>query len=191
MKKIGNAVDGDQNTLPKNSSQTKASKHHFFKSKTFLSASFITSIFLVSVTNVISSDLAKINSNIFFIVLPSVLSILSVRLMIKHPSERTLLFGFVLFSILSAIAETLFIVYESVLQINPFPSIADGFWLIGYLALFAFFVLYLRPLRHIIPKKIIIFATIVSVGFLIPTVHSFLVIFYGSIIERSIESKKI
>jgi len=68
------------------------------------------------------------------------------------------------------VAEILFIIYESVLQVNPFPSIADGFWLTGYLALFAFFILYLRPLRKIIPRKIIIFATIISAGFLIPSV---------------------
>jgi signal transduction histidine kinase len=163
-------VDDNPNAISRNGPQTVASKYRLFKSKKFLSASFITSLFLVTITNTINSDIAKINSNIFFIVLPSVLAILSVKLLIKFPSERILLLGFALFSVLSAIAETLFIIYESVLQVNPFPSIADGFWLTGYLALFAFFVLYLRPLRRIIPKKIIILATLVSAGFLIPSV---------------------
>jgi len=170
VKKNSNVVDEDQNARSRNNPQTVASKYNFFKSTKFLSVSLVLSIFLVTITNVINSDLSKTNSNIFFIVLPSVLSILSVRLLLKSPSERILLLGFVLFSVLSAIAEILFIVYESVLKVNPFPSIADGLWLTGYVALFAFFVLYLRPLREIIPRKIILFAIVVSVGFLIPTV---------------------
>ena len=170
MKKNSNVIDDDQNTRSRNNPQTVASKYNFFKSTKFLSVSLIIGIFLVTITNVINSDLSKTNSNIFFIVLPSVLSILSVRLLLKSPSERMLLLGFVLFSVLSAIAEILFIVYESVLKVNPFPSIADGLWLTGYVALFAFFVLYLRPLREIIPRKIALFAIVVSAGFLIPTV---------------------
>ena len=170
MKKNSNVVDEDQNARSRNNLQTVTSKYNLFKSTKFLSVSLVLSIFLVTITNVINSDLSKTNSNIFFIVLPSVLSILSVRLLLKSPSERILLLGFVLFSVLSAIAEILFIVYESVLKVNPFPSIADGLWLTGYVALFAFFVLYLRPLREIIPRKIVLFAVIVSTGFLIPTV---------------------
>jgi signal transduction histidine kinase len=147
-----------------------ASKYHIFQSKGFLFASFVTSIFLVTLTNVINSDLAKTNSNIFFIVLPVILSILSVRLLIKFPSEKTTILGFVLFSTLSAIAEIIFIIYESVLKVNPFPSIADGFWLTGYLSLLGFFVLYLRPLGKLISKKMIILSVFISVGFLIPSV---------------------
>jgi len=163
-------LDEEQNSASSNSPQTTVSRYNVFKGKKFLSGSFIVSIFLVALTNTLNSDISKLNSNIFFIVLPSILAILSVRLLVKFPSERILLLGFALFSVLSAVAEILFIIYESVLQVNPFPSIADGFWLTGYLALFAFFVLYLRPLREIIPRKIIIFATIISAGFLIPTV---------------------
>ena len=168
-KNLGKAI-GDDNAVFQDSSQTVTSKFSLFKSKKFLFASFITSVFLVTITNVIGSDLAKTNSNIFFIVLPSILSILSVRLLVKFPSERMLLLGFALFSVLSAIAETLFIIYESVLKTTPFPSVADVLWLAGYLALFAFFVLYLRPIRQIIPKKVIVFSIIISAGFLIPTV---------------------
>jgi signal transduction histidine kinase len=155
----------------KDNAEATPSKYKIFQSKGFLFASFIISIFLVTLTNVISSDLAKTNSNIFFIILPAVLSILSVRLVVKFPSKRTMLLAFALFSILSAIAEDLFIVYESVFNVNPFPSIADGFWLAGYLALSAFFVLYLKPLRKTIPKKVVILASLVSIGFLIPSVN--------------------
>lgn len=160
----------DENQSFTSSQQNMSPRYNLFKNTKFLSGSFITSIFLVALTNTLNGDIAKTNSDIFFIVLPTILAIISVRLVVKFPSERILLLGFALFSVLSAVAEILFIIYESILQVNPFPSIADGFWLTGYLALFAFFVLYLRPLREIIPKKVIIFATVVSAGFLIPTV---------------------
>ncbi len=146
------------------------SKYKLFQNKKFLFASLISSVFLVTLTNVIGNDLSKINSNISFIVLPAILSMLSVRLVVKYPSERTLLIGFALFSVLSAIAEDLFIVYESVLDTSPFPSIADGFWLTGYVSLFAFFIIYLKPLKKIIPKKVVALAVLVSVAFLIPSI---------------------
>lgn len=146
------------------------SKYKIFQNKKFLFASLIGSVFLVTMTNVIGNDAAKLNSNISFIVLPAILSILSVRLVVKFPSERRLLIGFALFSVLSAVAEDLFIFYESVLDTSPFPSIADGFWITGYVSLFAFFIAYLKPLKKIIPKKIVVLASLVTAGFLIPSV---------------------
>lgn len=139
-------------------------------SKWFLFILFITSIFLVTLTNVIDSSLAKTNSHIFFLVLPTVLSILSVRLVVKFPFERTMLLGFALFSVLSAIAEGLFTFYESILKVHPIPYIVDEFGLSGYLSLFAFFVLYLKPLRKTMSKKVVIPASLTSIGFLIPSV---------------------
>lgn len=161
-------LDDKQNSNLKDT--TSETRFHLFQNKRLLFSALVSSVFLVTLTNVIGNGFAKTNSNIFFIVLPAILSILSVRLVIRYPSQRILLIGFALFAVLSAVAEDLFIVYESVLNVNPFPSIADGFWLTGYLSLFAFFLIYLKPLKKIIPKKVVILSVLVSVAFLIPSI---------------------
>ncbi|MDE1842240.1 MAG: hypothetical protein KGH95_01165 [Thaumarchaeota archaeon] len=142
---------------------------HFTKQK-LLFVAILASVFCVTISNAINSDAARLNSNIYFIVLPAILSITTIRLVAKIPSHRKLFILFALFAILSAVAEDVFIIYESVLKVNPFPSIADGFWLTGYVSLFMFFVAYLFPLRKTIPKKIFMLALAISVGFLIPNV---------------------
>ncbi len=51
------------------------------------------------------------------------------------------------------IAEMLWIVQELYLKIDPFPSAADIFYLIGYPFLLMFFIAYLQPVRSAIQKK--------------------------------------
>lgn len=68
-----------------------------------------------------------------------------------------------------AIAEVLWVVYESVLFIDPFPSVADFFWLSGYVFGAIFLFRYLAPIRKAASSSIKIIATVITLAYLIPT----------------------
>lgn len=69
------------------------------------------------------------------------------------------------------IAEMLWIVQELYLKIDPFPSSADIFYIVGYPFLLMFFIAYLQPLRSAITKKMFIAASSFAIGILIPSLH--------------------
>lgn len=65
-------------------------------------------------------------------------------------------------------AEQMWNLYEHVLFIDPYPSIADLFYIIAPIFMFISLVIFLKPLRDHIKKKHIAFAIIVSTSILIP-----------------------
>jgi len=69
------------------------------------------------------------------------------------------------------LAETSWTIYELVYKQNPFPSIADVFYIIGYPLFFGFLIYYLKPVRKAISRKMILAAIIISAGVVIPTIY--------------------
>ncbi len=60
---------------------------------------------------------------------------------------------------------------ELVYKINPFPSIADAFYLIGYPFLFCFLMYYIKPVKRAITKKMVVTAVSISIGLAIPSIY--------------------
>ena len=69
------------------------------------------------------------------------------------------------------IAETTWTVNEIVYRISPFPSSADVFYIAGYPFLFLFSILYLKPFRKLISKKLVISTTLIAISVLIPNLY--------------------
>lgn len=69
------------------------------------------------------------------------------------------------------IAETTWTVYELVYNVNPFPSIADVFYLMGYPFMFGFLIYYLKPVRRAATRKLIITAIGISATIAIPSIY--------------------
>ena len=69
------------------------------------------------------------------------------------------------------LAETLWTVFELAYNENPFPSVADVFYLIGYPLFFAFLVYYLKPIRNAISKKMLVTAIIISASVAVPSMY--------------------
>jgi signal transduction histidine kinase len=143
------------------------------RSDSILIAALCAGVFSVIFSNLLGSEIAKQNSNIWFVVTPFLFAILSFNLIRKRSltrMEKSLLSFIVIFAVFRAAAEDIWIYNESVLKINPFPSIADFFWLAGDMFLFAFLLIYLKPIKNQISKKIKISAFLMSMLFLVPTV---------------------
>ena len=69
------------------------------------------------------------------------------------------------------IAETTWTIYELVYHLNPFPSEADIFYIVGYPFLFLFSIHYLKPFTKLISRKMIISASLIAVSVLIPNLY--------------------
>lgn len=76
---------------------------------------------------------------------------------------------FTLFAFSWFTAEQVWTVYEQIYEIDPWPSLADFFYISGYPLLFSFSIFYLYPLRKAISKKLVILSLIISVTVLVPT----------------------
>ena len=80
------------------------------------------------------------------------------------------------------IAETTWTVYELGYHVNPFPSFADVFYIAGYPFLFLFSILYLKPFKKLISRKMILLTSLIAVTVLIPNL-------YMTVQNNSAESK--
>lgn len=66
------------------------------------------------------------------------------------------------------IAEQIWTLYVA-LKVDPFPSEADFFYLAAYPFYTAFVLYYVLPIKKFITNKVIIFSTVISVTFLLPS----------------------
>ncbi|MBN4046202.1 hypothetical protein JYT57_00830, partial [Nitrosarchaeum koreense] len=102
------------------------------------------------------------------LVLLGILSLLKSKIITNLP-RISLIFLVLSFSF-SFGAEQLWNLYEHVLDIDPYPSIADFFYLGAPILMFFSLVLFLKPLRNQISKTNVFFACAISATLLIPTV---------------------
>lgn len=79
------------------------------------------------------------------------------------------------------VAEMIWFGYDMILNIDPFPSLADYFYILGYPIFFAFSILYLKPVWAGITKKILILACGISFTLIIPGIMIGLDAFSGDI----------
>jgi len=109
--------------------------------------------------NYFGEDYATWTSDILNLIITVPLVIVSILLIIRERAQgdfgRAWIF-FASFVILWFIAERIWAVYELVYKINPWPSEADVFWLVGYPLYFIFTAYYLKPFKNMISAKMMI-----------------------------------
>ena len=141
--------------------------------------SFITTLLLVILVYVINyfySENFSIFDNISLIlytIIPASMIIVSVWAIrteqIKSIPKKSLIFLSLAF-VSWFLAEQIWMLYDYVFQIDPFPSIADIFYIAAPFLMLTSLLLFLKPLKNQISKKMLIVGTCCSVLLLIPTV---------------------
>jgi signal transduction histidine kinase len=127
-------------------------------------------LILMVMINLFDPGSSQALGNLYFIVVPSIFTLLSIFLAIKAPpQERKILWVFAAFAVFRTIAEITWVVFESVLFIDTFPSIIDFFYLAGYFFILVFLFQYLAPVRRAMSNQVKIIATVVAMAHLIPT----------------------
>ncbi len=114
-------------------------------------------------------------STLSYVVIPGSFAAISAYVGISEWRERSqnkfAMIFFAIGAICLFVAEEIWQTFEIVLEQDPFPSIADVFYIASYPFFIGFLILYVKPLKQHITKKIILFSIGVSLLFLIPTLH--------------------
>jgi len=136
----------------------------------FLAVSLFAIAFGIIIANMISEDASVVFSDLAYIVTSGSFLIIALVISVKTGGIGDHGKSWILLAIFAAswfTAEMIWNVNELILQIDPYPSGADFFWLIAYPFYFGFLIFYLKPFRAAISKKIIVSTSIISILFLI------------------------
>jgi len=130
--------------------------------------------FIMIFASFIGKDVAKQVENWILVPVLGAAVMLSIIFAIRSGAKGSHGKAWILFSIAMVtwfIGEQVWFVYELVYNENPFPSLADFFYLTGYVFFFAFSFYYIKPVKKAVTKKIVGTAIAISAALLIPTVY--------------------
>lgn len=124
---------------------------------------------------VLDDEQFSVVSTILFVIIPAIFVILSSYTAVKEWKNKTQnKIAMIFFAggvVCWFIAEQMWLVLSIVFKLDPFPSIADIFYILGYPSFVVFFILYLKPLKSNITKNIFLFSGTISLIFLIPALY--------------------
>ncbi|PJC51216.1 MAG: two-component sensor histidine kinase [Nitrosopumilales archaeon CG_4_9_14_0_2_um_filter_34_16] len=110
-----------------------------------------------------------------YAIIPAILAIISSYVAVKEWKNKTRnKFAMMFFAggiICWFIAEQAWTVTEVIFDQDPFPSIADVFYLLAYPFFVGFFILFLKPIKTDISRNIILFSVAISLVFVIPSLY--------------------
>jgi hypothetical protein len=139
-----------------------------------LLVSLISTGLAILVSTFLGKEIVKSVTDVMYILATSVFVALSVILVLRfkktgdHGKAWLFLLGT---SVSWFLAETTWTVYELIYNKNPFPSIADVFYVSGYPLMFGFLIYYLKPVRKAITKKMMTGAILISASIAIPSIY--------------------
>jgi hypothetical protein len=117
---------------------------------------------------------AMVFTDWIFVPIPGALVVLSILSVKRHGlkgSHGKAWISFAVFSALWFIAEQIWTVLELFYRQQPFPSLADFFYIAGYPAYFVFAILYIKPVKNAITKKMIIASSLIAMAVFVPTLY--------------------
>ena len=144
------------------------------QTKKFLFFSLLATGFIMLIANLVGHEVTTITTDLLYVPVPGALVVLSIIISTRFRVKGDHGKAWILFIGLAAswfIAEQIWIVYELIYHLDPFPSMADFFYIAGYPFLFSFLLYYLKPLKTAISKKMLLYASLVSITLLIPSLY--------------------
>jgi hypothetical protein len=126
--------------------------------------SLATSALIILVASLFGESTAVLVGNLLYIPVGGSFAILAVYTSLRFGLGGTLGKAWLFFAIFGGlwfIAEMIWAYNDLILGIDPYPSIADVFWLVGYPLIFTFMLFYLKFVKKAISKEKIVFAVII------------------------------
>ena len=130
--------------------------------------------FGILITNIINEDTAIIFASWAYVATAGSLVIMAVIMTVKTQGVGSHGKSWILFAVFAIswfTAEMIWVVNELILEVDPYPSEGDFLWLFGYPFYFGFLMLYLKPFRKAISKKMIATASVFAITLLIPAFY--------------------
>jgi len=144
------------------------------QTKKYLVFSILGIGFVMLAANLAGQEITSLTTNLLLVPLPGTLVVLSIIIAARFSAAGEHGRAWLLFVGLAAswfTAEQIWLVYDLVYKTDPFPSMADIFYLAGYPFLFLFSIYYLKPLKEAISKKTIICASFAAIALLTPSLY--------------------
>jgi len=144
------------------------------KSQKFLLFSLAVTGIAILIAEYIGKETAIVFANWIFVPIPASMLVLAIISAKKHGVTGNHGKAWIAFAVFSAcwfIAEQVWLVEELVYHQKTFPSGADFFYIIGYPSYFIFAILYLKPFKSAISKKMIILSSLVAIAVLVPDLY--------------------
>ncbi|HSD05192.1 MAG TPA: hypothetical protein VLB45_05505 [Nitrosopumilaceae archaeon] len=119
---------------------------------------FVIALALV-LANLYGKETAGQVSNILYLIVPGALLVLSILISIRFGTKGNHAKAWIMFACFASswfIAERMWMVYDLVYHIEPFPSWADLFYLAGYPFLFIFAAYYIKPIKNISKNTLLV-----------------------------------
>ncbi|RDJ31577.1 MAG: hypothetical protein DWQ18_01590 [Crenarchaeota archaeon] len=136
-----------------------------FQSQWLLAALLALLVSINTIANFLDMYTAILVGNIVYVPVVLLLVTVSAFTLIKlgHDGMHGIAWiSLLIASLLWLVAEVVWIFYELVLQVDPFPSLADVFYSLGYPFLFVFMLAYISPVRKGITKRSLSIAISIS-----------------------------
>lgn len=128
----------------------------------------------LTVGNFFGTEVPATISNVLYMILPLAPVILSAFLVKRFGTigvHAKAWIMFFVFAILWYTAEQLWLSYDLVYHIDPFPSQADYLSIAGYVFLFMFGMNYIKPVKKGISKKTKLVSLLICIALSIPTIN--------------------
>ena len=110
-----------------------------------------------------------------YVILPGMFAVTAIYVTIKEWKNNSKSKIAIMFFAVGAgcwfAGEQLWIIIDVVLDEEPFPSLADVFYIAGYVFFIMFLVLYVRQIKQKITKNLLLFSTIISFVFVLPALY--------------------
>lgn len=130
--------------------------------------------FAMIIANLMGKDTAILVGNLGYIPVTVVLTILSSIMAIRFRGKSQHGIAWLMFLVCASswmIAEYVWIAEELVYHVNPFPSNADIFYVIGYVFLILFSINYMKIVKGSITKRMILVSLVISSSLLLPSIY--------------------
>ena len=142
--------------------------------KKLLVISLIGSGFILLISSFFGKEVEELITDMTYVVITGIFVILATNSVwrFKKTGSHGKSWAFFLGAAVSwFLAETSWTVYELIYKQNPFPSIADGFYIAGYPLMLGFLIFYLKPVKGAITKKMLTSTILISMMISIPSIY--------------------
>jgi hypothetical protein len=138
----------------------------------YLIVSLLVIFFVWFIPYSIGKDTAIFVNDLYYVVVLLFLTMVSIyRLVESRKDSRKVWILFLVSIIAVLIAEHIWAIDELILDIKPTLSYANAAYLAYYLILIPFFIMYIKPLKKIISKKILVLSIAISCATIISSWH--------------------
>jgi hypothetical protein len=155
----------------------------------FLTISLLVVFFIWFIPFLIGKEVTVFVNDVYYVVVLLFLTMVSIYRLMESKKDSAKVWILFLASIIAVlIAEHIWALDELILHIKPTLSYANAAYLVSYLILIPFFIMYVKPLKNLISKKILVLSIAISCISIVSSWHYLIQPYIGAYSIETISS---